>query len=258
MALVKTQEEIQKMREGGAILSKALGSAVKLVRPGVSLVELDKRAEEVLRENGAEPSFLHYKSSKHDPPFPSTVCLSVNEEVVHGCGDRDLILKEGDIVGMDVGCWFKGLCTDMSVTVPVGKVSDEVIKLMQVTKEACLSGVASLKPGGTIADVGRAVEKVVNPHGYGIVRSLVGHGVGHEVHEDPRVPNFYDARSEKVKIEEGMCLAIEPMITLGDYNLTTKDDGWSMATVDESLAAHFEVTIVINKDGAEILTPLPV
>ena len=258
MALLKTQEEIQKMREGGKILSEALAAAVSLVEPGVNIRDLDKRAEEVLRGHDAEPSFLNYKSSKLDPPFPSTVCISINDEIVHGCGNRDITLEEGDIVGMDIGCWYKGLCTDMAVTVPVGKVSDEALELMLVTKESCLAAVKNLKHGGTIADVGRAVEGVVKPHGYGIVHSLVGHGVGHGVHEDPRVPNFYDKRSEKIEVKSGMCLAIEPMITLGDYNLTTKSDGWSMATVDGSLGAHFEVTVVINKDGAEILTPLPV
>ncbi len=258
MAFIKTAEEIQKLREGGIILSRALTEAVKAVRVGVKISELDKIAEGVIRDAGAEPSFLLYKTHKHDPPFPSTVCISVNDEVVHGSGNRELLLKDGDIVGLDIGCWYKGLCTDMAVTVPVGNVTEAAKKLMDVTKESCYAAVKTLSPGATIADVGRAVEKVVNPHGYGIIRALVGHGVGHEVHEDPRIPNYYDANNEKIKVVEGMVLAVEPMITIGDYRVRTLDDGWSIATIDGGLGAHFEVTLVVTKDGPEIITPLPV
>jgi methionyl aminopeptidase len=258
MSLIKTPQEIQIMRDGGKILSDTIAFVVSLVRPGATLVELDNSARNKIESLGAKPSFLHYRSSKFDKPFPSTLCLSVNEEVVHGCGNRNIELKEGDIVGIDVGCWFKGMCTDMAVTVPVGAVSAESSNLISVTRSACLKAVDALKVDGSIADVGRAVEAVVLPHGYGIVRSLVGHGVGHDVHEQPEVPNYYNPKSERQKLAEGMCLAIEPMITAGDYNVETLSDGWSVATADRSLAAHFEVTVAINKNGAEILTPLPV
>lgn len=258
MAHIKTDKEIESMRRGGKILSESLRTAVELVAPGVTLAELNAAAEAYMRSQGAKPSFLGYTTNKQDPPFPSTVCISVNDEIVHGCGDREIPLKEGDIVGMDIGCWYEGLCTDMAVTVAVGEVSKEARHLMDVTKESCLKAVSVIKPGGSVADVGRVVEEVVNPHGYGIVRSLVGHGVGHEVHEDPRIPNFYDKRNEKVPFKKNMCVAIEPMIALGDYPVITKEDGWSIAMEDGSLGAHFEVTVAILDGGAEILTPLPV
>ncbi len=258
MAHIKTPAEIDAMREGGHLLSRALAAAVAVVKPGVKLFEIDAEGERVIREGGGEPSFKGYRISKEDPPFPSTLCISVNEEIVHGPGDRDIALKEGDIVGLDIGCWYKGLCTDMAVTVPVGKVSKEARKLMDVTKEATLAGVTAAKAGGLVSDIGAAVEKVVNPHGYGIVRALVGHGVGHKVHEDPHVPNYVNARAPKFEIKPGMCLAIEPMIALGGWEVETADDGWTVVMSDGSIGAHFEVTVAITEKGTEILTPLPV
>ena len=186
MALTKTTKEIDSMRHGGALLSRALKAAVDAVAPGVTLREIDQIGERVIIEGGGTPSFKGYQSSPGDTPFPSTICLSVNEEVVHGLGNRDLKLKEGDIIGLDIGCWLEGLCTDMAVTVPVGKVSPEARKLMDVTKASLLAGVAAAKVGGQIKDISQAVEEYVKPHGYGIVRALVGHGVGHQVHEAPR------------------------------------------------------------------------
>ncbi|MBI2484869.1 type I methionyl aminopeptidase [Candidatus Uhrbacteria bacterium] len=258
MSWTKTPEEIHLMREGGAILSAALKVAVDAVAPGVRLRDLDAAAEASMRAAGATPSFLGYKGKPHDPPFPSTVCISVNEEVVHGSGARDRELREGDIVGLDIGCWYKGLCTDMAVTVPVGKISEEASILLRVTREAMETAVAGLRVGGTVADVGRVVERIVKPYKFGIVRALVGHGVGHEVHEAPHVPNYYDAQYERTKLEEGQCLAVEPMVTLGDYHVKTESDGWSIVTVDGSLGAHFEVSLALVNGIPEILTPLPV
>ncbi len=258
MAIKKTEQEIELMREGGQILSQALGKAVKAVRPGAKIAELDKIAEAEIRAGGGEPSFLNFSTPHDDNPFPSSLCVSINEEVVHGTADRDIELKEGDIVGLDLGCKYKDLYTDMAVTVPVGNVSKEASDLMAATKQALLDAVASVHVGGTIADIGMAVEKSIAPHGYGIVRQLVGHGVGHEVHEEPRIPNFYDRAMKKKKIVEGECLALEPMITAGEYLLETADDGWTAVTADRSLAAHFEVTMVATESGPEILTPLPV
>ncbi len=255
--MTKTIKEIDAMREGGAILSRALGAAAALVRPGVTLRTLDAAAEASMRAEGAEPSFLHYQTDPTDPPFPSTVCISVNQEVVHGLGNRDLVLQEGDIVGLDIGCWYKGLCTDMAITVPVGKVSTEDRTLMDVTREATLAGVAAAKVGGQIQDIARAVEGVVKPHGYGIVRALVGHGVGHKVHEGPSVPNYVDPAYPAQKIKAGMCLAIEPMITAGDYHVKTAPDKWAIITKDGSRAAHFELTVACTENGTEILTPWP-
>ncbi len=247
------------MREGGAILSRALGAAAVLIRPGAIIRDVDAAAEASMRAEGATPSFKGYKTAESDPPFPSTVCISVNEEVVHGLGDRARVLKEGDIVGLDIGCWYKGLCTDMAITVPVGKVSAEARKLMDVTREATLAGIDAAKVGGLIRDIGAAVESVVNPHGYGIVRALVGHGVGHKVHEAPHIPNYVDPMYKNVKIVDGMCLAIEPMLTMsGDHRVKTAADKWAVVTVDGSLAAHFELTVAVTDKGMEILTPWPI
>ncbi|MBI4713920.1 type I methionyl aminopeptidase [Candidatus Uhrbacteria bacterium] len=259
MSLIKTSDEISKMRQGGQLLSKALKAVVDAVVPGVRLFELDAIAERVIREGGGEPSFKEYKSSKDDKPFPSTLCLSVNEEVVHGCGNRDYVLKDGDIVGIDVGCWYQGLCTDMAVTVPVGKVSPSAIKLMEITKGALFAGVRAARVGGSIKDISSAIENFVKPHGYGIVRALVGHGVGHAVHEEPHVPNFVSAQYPDVKIVDGMCLALEPMLGLGgSFEVETGKDNWSIIMKDKSLGSHFEVTIAVTKNGVEVLTPMPV
>lgn len=260
MALTKTPKEIESMRKGGALLSRALKAAVEAVQPGVTLKEIDAIGEQVIRDGGGTPSFKGYQPSPSDTPFPSTLCLSVNDEVVHGLGNRDLVLKEGDILGLDIGCWFEGLCTDMAVTVPVGKIDSNIQKLLDVTKQSLLEGVKAAKIGNEINDISQAVEAYVKPHGYGIVRALVGHGVGHAVHETPHVPNFVSDRYPKVMIEDGMCLALEPMLGMGgDYNVETADDGWSIVMSDGSLGAHFEVSIAITEEhGTEILTPLPV
>jgi methionyl aminopeptidase len=258
MALTKTKTEIEAMREGGALLSRALAAVVAAVRPGVTLPELDAIATRVIVEGGGEPSFKGYKSHPNDKPFSSTMCISVNEEVVHGRGDRPIALTEGDVVGFDIGLWYRGLCTDMAVTVPVGRVSEEAAKLMAVTREACLAGANALKVGGEIKDVARAVEAVVDPHGYGIVRALVGHGVGHKVHEAPHVPNYVDPKYPKVEVVDGMCLAVEPMVGLGSWEVETAEDGWTVLMKDRKIGAHFEVTVAVTKEGVEILTPLPV
>lgn len=248
------------MRRGGALLSRSLQAVVDAVEPGVALKDLDAIAERVIREGGGTPSFKGYTARSNDIPFPSALCVSVNEEIVHGLGNRNLKLKEGDIVGLDIGCWFDGLCTDMAVTVPVGMVSREARKLMDVTKAALLAGVAAATVGGEIKDISRAVEEYVRPHGYGIVRALVGHGVGHAVHEAPHVPNYVSDRYPQVIIQEGMCLAIEPMIAMGgQHEVETGEDGWCIVTKDRSPGSHFEVTIAVTKkSGVEILTPLPV
>jgi methionyl aminopeptidase len=259
MSLTKTTSEIDSMRRGGHLLSRALKAAVDAMRPGVTLRELDQIGERVILEGGGTPSFKGYQPSPGDAPFPSTICISVNEEIVHGLGNRDLTLKEGDIVGLDIGCWFEGLCTDMAVTVAVGSASPETRKLIDVTKASLLAGVAAAKVGNEIKDISAAIEGYVKPHGYGIVRALVGHGVGHAVHEPPHVPNYVSDRYPKVVIEEGMCLALEPMLGLGgNHEVETGEDGWCIVMKDKSVGAHFEVTIAITQEGTEILTPLAI
>ncbi|MFH1404468.1 MAG: type I methionyl aminopeptidase [Patescibacteria group bacterium] len=258
MSLTKTKTEIEKMRAGGALLSRALTAAIQIAHAGVKVCDLNSVAENEIIKGGGTPSFKGYRSSKAYPPFPSTLCVSINEEIVHGLGNRKIELKQGDIVGLDIGCWYQGLCTDMAATVFVDNASDNAKQLLRVTREALIEAIESVKIGGKISDIGEAVEKHVKPYGYGIVRSLTGHGVGHEVHEEPHIPNFITKQFPEIEIVEGMCLAIEPMIALGDYLVETADDGWAAVMKDKSIGAHFEVTIAVTEAGVEILTPLPV
>jgi methionyl aminopeptidase len=255
MALIKTQEEIQAMREGGALLSRALQAAVDAARPGITMRELDEIATRVMEEGGGKPSFKGY-SSGGSIPFPATVCISRNHEIVHGIGTREEVLDEGDIVGLDIGTWYKGLATDMAVTIPIGKASEGHMKLMRNTRDAMMAGVEAAIKGKFVHDISGAVEDAADP-AYGIVKALVGHGVGHAVHEEPNVPNFRSRQFPKVRLEEGMCLAIEPMFTGGSEEVKTAEDGWTITTIDGSVAAHFEVTIAITQNGPEILTPQP-
>ena len=256
MTKVRTETEIATMRAGGKLLSESLAAVVTIVKPGVTMRELDTLAEKLLRAGGGEPSFKGYRARVKDTPFPSTLCISVNDEVVHGLGNRDIVLREGDIVGLDIGVWFGGLCTDMAVTVPVGKVSADDQKLIDVTRKSMLAGIDAVCGGAAVSAVGQAVQDFVKPYGYGIVRDLVGHGVGDKVHEDPHIPNYYDPRYDRVKFQSGMTVAIEPMLTTGDYHVHTAGDGWAVVTNDGLRAAHAEVTILITDNGYEFITPM--
>ncbi len=256
MALIKTPAEIQAMREGGAILSRALQAAVDAVKPGVTMKELDDIATKVIEDAGGVPSFKGYTSGG-GTPFPTTMCISRNDEVVHGLGNREIALEEGDIVGLDIGCWYKDLCTDMAVTVPVGKIKEEHRILLLTTRDAMMAGVDQAIVGKSVRDISAAIEAATDKKKYGIVKSLVGHGVGHAVHEAPNVPNYVNKRFPNVELKPGMCLAIEPMLTLGDEEVGTGSDGWTIVTLDKSWAAHFEVTVALLESGPEILTPQP-
>lgn len=256
MAHIKTDEEIEKMREGGALLSKALTAAVAAAKPGVTMRELDAIAEKVIRDGGAVPSFKGYKGGGTDP-FPSTLCISRNHEIVHGIGERDVVLEEGDIVGLDIGLWLHDLATDMAVTVPIGNISNERKALLRETRDSMYAGLEAIKPGALISDIGDAVEDAIDTKKYGVVESLVGHGVGHAVHEDPHIPNYRTKKFPKVEIKKNMCLAIEPMLTTGTKEIETDSDGWTIVTADGSDAGHFEVTVAVTEDGYEILTPQP-
>lgn len=258
MSLIKTTDDIKAMREGGKILAAALQAAIKMVAPGVFVKELDKVAEATLRAAGATPSFKGYSDAKNQPKFPTTLCVSIGPEVVHGPADRKVKLKEGEIIGIDIGCEYQGRYTDMAATVPVGHISTDATQLLRVTREALFAGIRMAKPNNDVRDISKAVEATVKPYRFGIVTALVGHGVGHAVHESPNIPNFFHPRQIGMKLRPGMCLAIEPMITLGDGEVVTADDGWTAITKDGSLAAHFEMTVVITEKGHEILTPLPV
>lgn len=257
MSLIKTPEEIATLREGGAILSRALREIREKCVPGASTQALDQIARDRFAEAGAEPSFLGYRIGGEGTPFPGAVCISINDEVVHGLAIPDRTIQEGDVVGLDIGCWYKGLCTDMATTVTVGAVDEKTKTLVRDTREALLVGLSTVRAGGFIHEIGNAIEDFIKPKGYGIVRDLVGHGVGHAVHEEPQIPHYRERRAPRIKMQEGMVLAIEPMITLGDWRVYLKDDQWTISTQDGSTAAHFEVTLAVTKDGYELITPWP-
>ena len=243
------------MVRGGAILTAALQAAVNAVRPGVTMADLDQIATSVIEQAGGSPSFRGYRSGA-SIPFPATLCISRNEEVVHGIGTRKIKLEDGDIVGLDIGCWYEGLCTDMAVTVPVGKITPAHLALLATTRAALRAGVTAATIGNNINHIGVAVSALAE--NYGVVRSLVGHGVGHAVHEPPNVPNYPTSAGTKIPLKAGMCLALEPMFTLGTSEVTLGPDGWSILTKDQSWSAHFEVTIAITPDGPLLITPEPV
>lgn len=250
MIILKTKEDIAAMRAGGKILSEVLALVATHVAPGMSSLDLDTLAERELRARGATPAFKGYQG------YPATLCVSVNNEVVHGIPTAGKLLAEGDVVGLDLGGVYDGRYTDMAMTVGVGKISSKAKKLLSVTREALDRGVAQARPGNTVGDIGEAVQRFVERKGFGIVRSLVGHGVGTEVHEDPQVPNYGERRTG-TKLTAGMTIAIEPMVTAGDYPVRILEDGWTVVTVDGGLSAHFEVTVAITDSGVEILTPQP-
>ncbi len=256
---LKTPEEVAKMRDGGRILATILGELAAMVKPGITTGDLEAYAKKRTEELGASPAFEGYTAHGAAPPFPSCVCISINEEVVHAPALPSRVLAEGDIVGLDYGVQYPkehGLYTDMAVTVGVGTITPETQKLMTVTRRALAQALKHVKQGKTVNDISRAVQRFVERNGFSVVRELVGHGVGHAVHEDPRIPNFVDPTMPKVVLKEGMCLAIEPMVTAGTPAVETLSDGWTVVTKDKSLAAHFEVTVVVTAGGYQILTQI--
>jgi methionyl aminopeptidase len=254
MALIKTTEEIKALKEGGQKLSAVLSRIANIVRPGISTKELNSIAEEGIRAAGGESAFKGYKAFGARTAYPGVVCTSINEEVVHGIPSDNRVLVEGDIIGLDIGMKYKGLYTDMAITVPVGEITTESKDLIAVTENALTVGIAVIRAGAHVGDIGEAIETYVRDHGtYGIVKDLVGHGVGHAVHEDPPIPN-YGRKGHGPKLEAGMVLALEPMVTLGTWKVDVMGDEWTWVTRDGSRAAHFEHTVVVTKDGAEVLT----
>lgn len=254
MAKIKTEEEIEILREGGRHLASVLKDVVKAVKPGVSSAELNRIAEEKVRAFGDEPAFLNYTPWGAERPYPATLCVSVNDEVVHGIpNEGEKILKEGDIVSLDIGLKHRGLFVDMARTVPVGTVDANALKLIKATEESLRKAIAAVKDGAELNDIGRAIEDYVQPLGFGIVEDLGGHGVGHKVHEPPYIHNYgMDGKSEKLK--EGMVLALEPMLNERTERVILDKDGYTYRTKDGGRSAHFEHTIVVTKKGAEIIT----
>ncbi|MCU0660246.1 MAG: type I methionyl aminopeptidase [Candidatus Pacebacteria bacterium] len=250
--IIKTKKEIDILREGGKRLSAILHTVALKALPGVSEKELDQYAEELVRKGGDEPAFLHYQPDGADSPFPASLCVSVNNEVVHGIPTKDRVLKDGDIVSIDLGLKHKGMFTDMAITVPVGKVTKTDRELLKATKDALLTGIAEALPGKRTGDIGHAIEKFVGKR-YGIVRILSGHGVGRAIHEDPYIPNFGKKGTGEV-LRPGMVVAIEPMLNLGTHDVVLDRDQWTIKTADGKRSAHFEHTVLITENGPEILT----
>lgn len=251
MIYLKTDDEIELLREANLLVGKTLAELAKIIKPGVTTRQLDVIAETFIRDNGAEPTFKGFPNP-YGEPFPASICTSVNEQVVHGI-PNDIPLKDGDIVSIDCGTKLNGFCGDSCYTFAVGEISEEAQNLLRVTKEALYKGIEQAIVGKRIGDISYAVQNHCESHGYGVVREFVGHGVGHEMHEDPQVPN-YGRRGNGVMLKNGLCIAIEPMITMGAKEIYMLPDKWGIITRDRSLAAHFEHTICVRKGQADILS----
>lgn len=249
MIVYKTQQEIELLAEGGRILGQILHKTANLVKPGIGTKELNDFAEKLILEQGGRPAFKNFKTSADQRPFPTTLCTSINDEIVHAPAEPDRILKDGDIIGLDIGMEYKGLFTDTAVTVAAGKISKEAKKLLEVTKTSLALAIKQFKEGNALADLAKAIQDYVEPQGFSIVRELVGHGVGKEVHEEPKVPNYVTEEAKHVKIKKGLVIAIEPMINVGDWRIDVLDNNWTFVTRDKSLSAQFEHTVALDHNG---------
>lgn len=247
MIVLKTARELSLMREACKISARALKIAGEAVQPGVSTLEIDTLVRKYIEKQGAVPSFLGYGG------FPNSACISVNDTVIHGIPSKKRILKEGDIVSVDVGAYIGGYHGDNAWTFPCGKISDEAQALLDATRESLFKGIEKAQPGNRIGDIGSAVQQYVEERSYSVVRDFVGHGVGAKLHEEPSVPNF-GTSGRGPRLLPGMTIAIEPMINMGSYRVKVLEDEWTTVTVDGSLSAHFEHTIAITPDGPKILT----
>lgn len=248
MIKIKTEEEIKIMSEGAKILAQIMKKLVKMVKPGISTDELNKAAEGLIFQSGAEPSFKGYDD------FPASLCVSLNEEIVHGLPSTRK-LKEGDIVSLDLGVFYKGFHSDMAVTLSVGKVDFEIARLIRVTKKSLKLGIKKIRPGNTVGDVGNTVQRYIESQGFNVVRDLCGHGIGRDLHEDPQILN-YGKRRTGSEIAEGMVLCLEPMAAIGSGRIKKSKNGQTFETTDGSVSAHFESEVAVTKDGCKILTEL--
>lgn len=265
--LIKSAYDIEQIKKGGKIIGEILEKLAKMCKPGVSTGEIDRAAEKMIKKAGGKPAFKGYANGPHDTPFPTTICASANHQLVHGIAKDDDILENGDIFTIDIGMewpvkntkkFTRGFFTDTALTVIVGNVPEKTKELLRVTKASLEVGIKAVKPGNSVADIGRAIENYVNSQGkYGIVRDLVGHGVGHAVHEEPRIPNYYDPLMRAFILKPGMVLAIEPMISLGSHRVRTGPDGWTIEMADKSLCGHFEHTVIVTENGCEVVTRRP-
>ena len=249
---LKTEDEIKLMRSANQLVGRTLAELFPYIKPGVTTAFLDKIAEEFIRDNGAVPTFKNFPNP-FGAPFPASICTSVNHVVVHGIPDNKTVLHDGDVISIDCGTLLAGYNGDSCYTFCVGNVSDEIKQLLKVTKESLYIGIDQAVAGNHLADIGWAVQSYCESYGYGVVRELTGHGIGREMHEDPKVPN-YGKRGNGILLKEGMCIAIEPMITMGQRFIGLLPDRWGIVTRDGKPAAHFEHTIAIRKGKAEILS----
>ena len=247
MIYLKTDEEIELLRENNLLVSQTLAEVGRHIRPGVTTKMLDKIADDFIRSHGATPAFLGYNG------YPATACISVNEQVVHGIPSEETVIQEGDIVSVDLGTFMKGFVGDSAYTFAVGAVPEEVRNLLKVTKEALYKGTEQAKAGNRVGDISAAVQEHAERFGYGVVRELEGHGLGRKMHEAPGVPN-YGARGRGPLLKEGMVICIEPMITMGNRAVVFERDGWTVRTRDRKPAAHFEFAVAIRKNGPDVLT----
>lgn len=267
MIKLKTKKDIEVMAKGGAILSRILKKIAKAAMPGVETAELEKMARKLIKEAGGEPAFLGYDTGTSK--YPAALCVSVNDAVVHTPATFNYKIKEGDVVSLDLGLRYQGLCTDMATTViaktanikthtivGIMKEMEKAEKLIRATREALKKAIRECKINAPISAIGKKVQQSVEAKGFTVIRDLVGHGVGFGVHEDPIVPNYYDKNTDKIKMQEGLVIAIEPMITIGNGKVVLGDDGFTWHTADGQPAAHFEATIAITKKGPKILTPI--
>jgi methionyl aminopeptidase len=245
--LLKSPRELEHMRAAGRILTEVKALLLKLVRPGISTKEIDAEVETLILSRGAASAFKGYRG------YPATVCTSINEEVVHGIPSPKRKLKDGDIIGLDLGCIVEGYYGDCAVTLPVGAVPARVQELIDVTRESLDKAIVQCRVGNRIGDISHAVQTHCESHGFGVVRAFVGHGIGRALHEEPQVPNFGDA-GRGPALKAGMVLAIEPMVTMGSWEVQVLEDGWTAVTTDGSMAAHFEDTIAITEDGPDVIT----
>ena len=244
---MKSAREIELMREAGRLLSRVHEQLGAAIRPGMSTLEIDQLGEKLIRDLGCVPNFLHYSG------YPASICVSVNDEVVHGIPRKDRILKEGDIVSLDAGLIYKGYHSDAARTHAVGRISPEAQQLIEVTRQSFFEGIKMAREGCHLHDISNAIDAYVSRFGYGIVRDLVGHGIGTNLHEDPQIPNFAQKR-KGVRLQAGMTLAVEPMINAGGWEVDFLNDGWTVVTRDGSLSAHYENTILVTDGEPEILT----
>jgi len=252
MIFLKTEDEIELLRAANQLVGATLAEVGKAIKPGVSTAQLDRLAEEFIRDHGAVPTFKGFPNP-YGGPFPGSICTSVNEVVVHGVPNKETILRDGDIISVDCGTLLNGYNGDSCYTFQVGEVSEEVKLLLKTTKESLYKGIEAAVAGHRIGDIGYAVQSHCEAQGFGVVREFVGHGIGKEMHEDPQVPN-YGRRGQGKQLKNGLCIAIEPMITMGTYEILMMPDRWTIKTRDGKPAAHFEHTIAIHHGKADILS----